>query len=104
VPIANVDRSQASAVADAAEIGRLTPSTGLRVETCGGDAPWKPSSQPAWLTAEIYHYKIQPLLAKASSSAIAAKIGVSRWYAGRIRRGYLPHPRHWLALAKLVGN
>jgi len=27
----------------------------------------------------------------------------SRWYAGRIREGYRPHPRHWPALAELVG-
>jgi hypothetical protein len=31
-----------------------------------------------------------------------SRIGVSRWYAGPIREGYRPHPRHWLALAKLV--
>ncbi len=28
---------------------------------------------------------------------------VSRWYAGRIRQGYRPHPRPWQALAQLVG-
>jgi hypothetical protein len=51
------------------------------------------------------HYagKIQPLLASTSASAIARQISVSRWYAGRIREGYRPHPRHWQALAKLVG-
>jgi len=27
---------------------------------------------------------------------------VSRWYAGRVREGYRPHPRHWQALAELV--
>jgi hypothetical protein len=27
----------------------------------------------------------------------------ARWYAGRIREGYRPHPRHWLVLAELVG-
>jgi hypothetical protein len=64
---------------------------------------WKPSSQPDWLTAEVYSQKIQPLLAGMTNSAIASRIGVSRWYAGRIRRGYRPHPRHWQALAKLVG-
>jgi hypothetical protein len=34
---------------------------------------------------------------------IASRIGVSRWYAGRIRQGYVPHPRHWVALAEQVG-
>ncbi len=31
------------------------------------------------------------------------RIGVSRWYAGRIREGSRLHPRLWLALAHLVG-
>ena len=47
--------------------------------------------------------QVQPRLAAISTSAIASRIGVSRWYAGRIRRGYRPHPRHWQALAQLVG-
>ena len=63
---------------------------------------WKPSDEPTWLTARFYAEKIQPLLAPLSASAIARQISVSRWYAGRIREGYRPHPRHWLALAKLV--
>jgi CRISPR-associated endonuclease Cas1 len=64
---------------------------------------WNASKQPAWLTAEVYSKKIQPLLAGISTSAIRSQIGVSRWYAGRIRQGYRPHPRHWLALAGLAG-
>jgi len=64
---------------------------------------WDPSSQPAWLTADVYSDKIHPLLSGVSSSVIASRIGVSRWYAGRIREGYRPHPRHWQALAELVG-
>jgi CRISPR-associated endonuclease Cas1 len=63
---------------------------------------WDTSSQPAWLTSEMYSQKIQPLLAGVSASAIRSRIGVSRWYAGRIREGYRPHPRHWEALAQLV--
>jgi hypothetical protein len=31
------------------------------------------------------------------------RISVSRWYAGRIREGYRPHPRHWEVLAELAG-
>src|SRR5262249_17714518 len=54
---------------------------------------WDASSLPAWLTAEVYSEKIQPLLTPISSSDIASCIGVSRWYAGRIREGYRPHPR-----------
>ncbi len=63
---------------------------------------WKPSDQPAWLTETFYSEKIQPLLSAISASAIARQISVSRWYAGRIREGYRPHPRHWEALAKLA--
>jgi hypothetical protein len=66
-------------------------------------ASWDASSQPSWLTAEFYSEKIQPKLAKMSSSFIASRIGVSRWYAGKIRQGYRPHPRHWQALAQLAG-
>src|SRR5208337_797653 len=64
---------------------------------------WTAASQPAWLTDQMYSEKIQPLLGEISSSTIALRLGVSRWYAGRIRQGYRPHPRHWLALARLVG-
>ncbi len=64
---------------------------------------WNAASQPAWLTGELYSKRIQPLLALMSSSAVAKQIGVSRWYAGRIRQGYRPHQRHWQALAQLVG-
>jgi CRISPR-associated endonuclease Cas1 len=64
---------------------------------------WDISQQPAWLTNEVFSLKVQPLLAGTSTSAIRSRIRVSRWYAGRIREGYRPHPRHWLALAELVG-
>jgi CRISPR-associated endonuclease Cas1 len=64
---------------------------------------WDASTQPAWLTSEVFSQKIQPLLASFSTSAIRSRIGVSRWYAGRIRQGYRPHPRHWLVLAELAG-
>jgi CRISPR-associated endonuclease Cas1 len=63
---------------------------------------WDLSTEPAWLTDQAYSEKIQPLLVRKSSSDIAKHIGVSRWYAGRIRHGYVPHPRHWLALSDLV--
>jgi serine/threonine protein kinase len=60
------------------------------------------SGQKSWLTPGMYTQKIQPLLVQVSTSAIASRIGVSRWYAGKIRQGYRPHPRHWQALAQLV--
>jgi CRISPR-associated endonuclease Cas1 len=64
---------------------------------------WDSSKQPAWLTDELFSQKIQPLLADVSTAAIRSTIGVSRWYAGRIRHGYRPHPRHWQALTVRVG-
>jgi hypothetical protein len=64
---------------------------------------WDASTQPAWLTADVYTQKILPLLAALSTSAIGSCLGVSRGYAGLIRDGYRPHPRHWKVLAELVG-
>ena len=63
---------------------------------------WDPNSQPAWLTTEVFSGKIQPLLSKIPTSAIQSAMGVSRWYAGKIRQGYRPHPRFWDLLAELV--
>jgi hypothetical protein len=64
---------------------------------------WDGSKQPAWLTSKVFSQQIQPLLVSIRTSAIRSRIGVSRWYAGRIRQGYLPHARHWLTLAQIVG-
>ncbi|MBI3476603.1 MAG: CRISPR-associated endonuclease Cas1 [Acidobacteria bacterium] len=64
---------------------------------------WDASTQPAWLTSEVFLHQIQPLLSNISTTAIRARIGVSRWYASKIRKGYASHPRHWQALAELVG-
>ena len=64
---------------------------------------WDSSKQPAWLTSEVFSQVVQPLLADVSTAAIRSRIGVSRWYAGRIRHGYRPHSRHWQVLAQLVG-
>lgn len=63
---------------------------------------WDATSRPAWLTSEVFSEKIQPLLAKTPTSVIRSAIGVSRGYAGKVRQGYRPHPRHWQALAELV--
>ena len=64
---------------------------------------WIPVCKPGWLTATVYEERIQPLLAMLPNSSIASRIGVSRFYAGGVRQGYRPHPRHWQALAELVG-
>jgi len=64
---------------------------------------WDGSSQPTWLTPELFCQKIQPLLANVSTASIRSCIGVSRWYASRIRQGYRAHPRHWKRLSDLTG-
>jgi hypothetical protein len=64
---------------------------------------WDKSSQPAWLTPELFSQRIQPLLSNVATSVIRSNIGVSRWYASLIRQGYRPHPRHWEVLSNLVG-
>jgi CRISPR-associated endonuclease Cas1 len=98
-------------LADAARIGRIAArspearakhvaSRRRNVEACSA---WDDSKQPAWLSREVFLKQIQPQLATTSTSAIRSRIGVSRWYAGRIRQGYCPHPRHWESLASLVG-
>jgi len=65
---------------------------------------WSPAEQPAWLTDETYTKEIQPCLVNVTLSQIASAIGVSIPYASDLRRGRRrPHPRHWRALAELVG-
>jgi hypothetical protein len=65
---------------------------------------WNPSSQPDWLTEEFYKNRIQPQLINATLSQIASAIGVSIPYASVIRKARrTPNPRHWCALAELVG-
>jgi hypothetical protein len=64
---------------------------------------WRASDQPAWLNAETYREKIQPRLAEIAVPIISSALGVSKPYATDIRAGRrIPHPRHWLALARLV--
>jgi hypothetical protein len=65
---------------------------------------WKPSDQPVWLTEECYVSKVKPQLVSQSSRGIARALNVSLSYAIQIRHGrVVPHPRHWLVLARLGG-
>lgn len=64
---------------------------------------WRSSNQPAWLTSELFTKKIQPVLATVPMSVIRSSLGVSKWYASKIRQGYRPHARHWQVLAELAG-
>lgn len=96
---------------EVAKIGRIaghTPEAIAKEATTHrkhGEArrAWKLEKQPTWLTEEFYQVNIQPKLSGTSATAIARQLGVSVWYAGEIRKGYCPHPRHWLALSGIVG-
>ena len=65
---------------------------------------WNPTDKPDWLTEEVFREQIQPRLTPLTVPAISSALGVSEPYASLIRaKRYLPHLRHWLALARLVG-
>ena len=65
---------------------------------------WKPSDLPAWLTRDVYVEQVQPALASVAKSEIRSALGVSEPYSSDIQAGKrIPHPRHWQALAQLVG-
>jgi hypothetical protein len=65
---------------------------------------WDSSNLPAWITRETYVEKIWPQLAKITIPTIAKAMQVSESYATKVRKGLrVPHPRHWQALAELVG-
>jgi ribosomal protein L40E len=64
---------------------------------------WKPSDQPGWLTTDFYAKKILPRLVSVSGYSIAKRLNVSHSYANDIRKGRIPHPRHWNKLAELAG-
>jgi CRISPR-associated endonuclease Cas1 len=65
---------------------------------------WRLAAEPDWPTEETFVNQIQPQLASIKISTISSTLGVSESYAADIRAGrYRPHPRHWQALAGLVG-
>jgi len=65
---------------------------------------WNPSELPSWLNEKAYRREILPRLSKFTVKAIRLALDVSHPYATNIRRGTaIPHPRHWVKLAKLVG-
>lgn len=65
---------------------------------------WNPEDLPEWLAEQVYREKIQPLLATVKVRTIMSVLGVSRPYATEVgRKKRVPHPRHWVNLARLVG-
>jgi hypothetical protein len=82
-------------LANAARLGRVAAQTpedlakqaDSQRRHSSARSSWNPPNQPVWLTAEAFSQRIQPLLAGVSTSVIRSQIGVSRWYASRIRVG-----------------
>lgn len=64
---------------------------------------WNPSELPSWLTREFFLQGIQPQLGRLSPADLKSALNVSHYYATKILKGYVPHPRHWNLLAKLAG-
>jgi CRISPR-associated endonuclease Cas1 len=97
---------------EAAKLGRVATHSpkaeALRAATQRRQAAarraWNPSDKPDWLDEKAYREKIQPRLAGVTVPTIVSSIAVSEPYATNVRAGRcIPHPRHWLALARLVG-
>jgi len=64
---------------------------------------WNPAEKPDWLNKEFYCKQIKPRLRAIQVSSIQRALSVSEPYALSIRSGErIPHPRHWLTLARLV--
>ncbi|MGB6788511.1 MAG: hypothetical protein WBE20_10285 [Candidatus Acidiferrales bacterium] len=64
---------------------------------------WNPADKPDWLTEAAYREKIQPFLAKITVPVLSSALRLSQAYAAEIRAGrQLPHPRHWMTIAKLI--
>jgi hypothetical protein len=62
------------------------------------------SLKPEWLDEKTYREKILPRLSGITVPTIVSALAVSEHYATSIRSGRcIPHPRHWLALARLAG-
>src|SRR3954452_5236651 len=65
---------------------------------------WRPSDVPDWLDDAFYTAKVQPTLNRVSKPEIASALGISERFAYKIAHGEkIPHRRHWLNLAELVG-
>jgi CRISPR-associated endonuclease Cas1 len=65
---------------------------------------WNPADKPDWLDEKTYREKILPRLPAVTVPTILSTLAVSEPYATNIRAGRrIPHPRHWLSLARLAG-
>jgi hypothetical protein len=65
---------------------------------------WTPSQLPDWLDEEFFSTKIQPMLGGLSKTTVSEALGVSKDYVYQlVRKERVPHRRHWVKLAELVG-
>jgi hypothetical protein len=99
-------------IREAAKLGRLAThkpqAQARRSETQrrqnAARKAWNPAEKPNWLDEQAYREKIIPRLSGVGVPTIMRAVAVSEPYALRIRGGRcVPHPRHWPALAGLVG-
>ncbi len=107
IPVASGER-----LIEGAKLGRIAShmpeAKARRAETMrrqeAARRAWKPSDLPEWLNETVYRERIMPALKRVTIRAIMEALQVSKPYAADIRSGKkLPHPRHWMNLAKLVG-
>jgi len=65
---------------------------------------WNRAELPAWLTCDAYIKQVLPALSNIAKHLIRSALGVSEPYASNIQTGKIvPHPRHWLTLARVAG-
>jgi CRISPR-associated protein Cas1 len=65
---------------------------------------WNPADLPKWLDEDFYRREVLPRLSTFTVKKIRTAIDVSHPYATIIKRGLkIPHPRHWLILARAAG-
>jgi CRISPR-associated endonuclease Cas1 len=104
--------TRAITIKDVAQLGRFASrqpeAEQKRVRTATRQAlarsRWSTSQLPSWLTRDFFLQRINPLLATVSPSQIRSALNVSHYYATKIRKGCIPHPRHWQRLAELAGS
>jgi CRISPR-associated endonuclease Cas1 len=65
---------------------------------------WRPTDKPLWLDRKFYDERVMPSLLPIEVPVIQRALSISEPYALRIRAGKcVPHPRHWLGLARIAG-
>jgi len=64
---------------------------------------WAETNDAPRMTKDAYLSQVQPAIRELPTRRIARELGVTVMYAGMIRKGYVPHPRHWLVLGRMVG-